>query len=41
VINGIILHEGSEIEGAKVVEIHPTHVRFLHNGQPFEISIFR
>jgi general secretion pathway protein B len=41
VINGMILHEGSEIEGAKVVEIHPTHVRFLHKDQPFEISIFR
>lgn len=41
VINGMILREGSDIEGAKVVEIYPTHVRFMHKDQPFEISIFR
>jgi general secretion pathway protein B len=39
VINGMILSEGSVIEGVKVVEIHPTRVRLSHNGRPFEISI--
>jgi hypothetical protein len=31
--------EGSIIEGAKVVEILPTRVRFLQNNQPFEIPL--
>jgi general secretion pathway protein B len=38
-INGTIATEGSVIEGMKVEEIYPTRVRFLHNGQHFEISI--
>ena len=38
-INGMITTEGSLIEGAKVVEINPTSVRFLQNGQYFEIPI--
>jgi len=38
-INGMILSEGSVIEGVKVVEIHPTRVRLSHDGRPFEISI--
>ena len=38
-INGMISTEGSFIEGVKVVEINPTSVRFLHNGQYFEIPI--
>lgn len=38
-INGMITTEGSLIEGVKVVEINPTVVRFLHNGQYFEIPI--
>lgn len=38
-INGTITTEGSLIEGVKVVEINPTGVRFLHNGQYFEIPI--
>ena len=38
-INGMILSEGSVIEGVKVVEIHPTRVVCSHNGRPFEISI--
>ncbi len=38
-INGTISSEGSLVEGVKVVEIHPTSVRFLHNGQYFEIPI--
>ena len=38
-INGRIATEGSIIEGVKVVEIHPTRVRFLHNGRHFEISL--
>jgi general secretion pathway protein B len=39
VINGMKANEGSVIEGVKVVEIHPTSVRFLYNGQHFEISM--
>ena len=39
VINGITITEGSIIEGVKVVEIFPTHVRFLQNDRPFEISL--
>lgn len=38
-INGIIMKEGSVIEGVKVVEIHPTRVVFSHNGRPFEVSV--
>jgi hypothetical protein len=38
-INGMILSEGSVVEGVKVVEIHPTRVLCSHNGRPFEISI--
>jgi len=40
VINGTFTSEGSVIEGLKVVEILPTKVRFLHQGRPFEMSIF-
>ena len=39
VINGITVTEGSLIEGVKVVEIHPTRVRFFHNNQSFEIPL--
>jgi len=39
VINGASITEGSVIEGVKVVEIFPTHVRFLHNNRPFEIPL--
>ncbi len=38
-INGRIATEGSIIEGVKVVEIHPTRVRFSYNGKPFEIPL--
>jgi len=38
-INSRIATEGSTIEGVKVVEIHPTRVRFLHNGRYFEITL--
>ena len=38
-ISGRIATEGSIIEGVKVVEIHPTRVRFSHNGKYFEISL--
>jgi general secretion pathway protein B len=38
-INGTIATEGSLIEGAKIVEIYPTRVRFSYNGKPFEISL--
>ena len=39
VINGMSFTEGSNIEGAKVVEILPTRVRFLQNNQSFEIPL--
>ncbi len=39
VINGASITEGSFIEGVRVVEIFPTHVRFLHNNRPFEIPL--
>jgi len=38
-INGMKATEGSVIEGVKVVEIHPTSVRFLHKDQYFEIPM--
>jgi len=38
-VNGIKASEGSFVEGVKVVEIHPTSVRFLYNDQYFEISM--
>jgi general secretion pathway protein B len=40
VINGSFITEGSLIEGVKVVEIHPTKIRFQYKGQPFEITVF-
>jgi general secretion pathway protein B len=40
VINGAFITEGSLIEGVKVVEIHPTKIRFQYKGQPFEITVF-
>jgi hypothetical protein len=33
------INEGSMIEGAKVVEILPTRVRFFQNNQSFEIPL--
>jgi len=38
-INGSIATEGSVVEGMKVEEICPNRVRFLQNGQHFEIFI--
>lgn len=38
-INGIMATEGSTLDGIKVVEINPTSVRLLHDGQYFEISM--
>jgi general secretion pathway protein B len=38
-INGLIVREGSVIEGMKVEEIRPDRVRLLHKDQHFEISI--
>ncbi len=38
-INGIMATEGSSVEGMKVVEINPTSVRLLHDGEYFEISM--
>ena len=41
VINGAVLTEGNVIEGVKVLEIHPTHVRLSHKDRHFEISLFK
>jgi hypothetical protein len=38
-INSMIATEGSVIDGMKVIEIHPNHIRFLQNDKPFEIYI--
>lgn len=38
-INGTISTEGSFVDGAKIVEIRPSSVRFLHNDEYFEIPI--
>jgi general secretion pathway protein B len=40
-INGMITHEGSVIEGVEVVEIYPNRVRLLQNGRHFEITMFK
>ncbi len=40
-INGMIAHEGTVIEGVKVVEIYPNRVRFFQNDQYFEITLFK
>ena len=39
VINGMVLKEGAIIDGVKIVEIYSNHVRFLHNGRSFEITM--
>lgn len=38
VINGQLVGEGAEIQGAKVVEIRENRVKFSRNGSIFEIS---
>jgi general secretion pathway protein B len=38
-INGIIAVEGTVIDGAKVIEIYPTRVRFFRGGKSFEVKI--
>jgi general secretion pathway protein B len=39
VINGTVVKEGADIDGVKIAEIYPNHVRFLHDGRYFEITI--
>jgi general secretion pathway protein B len=38
-INGLIVTEGSVVEGIKVETIYPDRVRFLHRGQHLDIPI--
>ena len=38
-VNGMMAHEGDIVEEAKIVEIYPKRIRFLHNGQYFEIRM--
>lgn len=38
-INDKIVREGSEIQGAKILEILPHQVRFFYNGKTFEVSL--
>jgi len=40
-INGLIVTEGSVIEGVKVEEIYPDRVRFSQNGRQFEIAMVK
>jgi general secretion pathway protein B len=38
-VNGIIAIEGTVIDGARVIEIYPTRVRFSRGGKSFEAKI--
>lgn len=38
-VNGIIALEGTVIDGARVIEIYPTRVRFSRGGKSFEAKI--
>ena len=38
VINGFLVAEGAEIQGAKIIEIKETRVRFSRGGEIFEID---
>jgi general secretion pathway protein B len=38
-VNGIIALEGAVIDGARVIEIYPTRVRFSRGGKSFEAKI--
>jgi len=38
VINGFLVGEGAEIQGAKIIEIKETRIRFSRNGNFFEID---
>jgi len=38
-VNGMMVHEGDTIDEAKIVEIYPKRIRFLHNGQYLEIRM--
>lgn len=38
VINGFLVGEGAEIQGAKIIEIKETRVRFSRGGEIFEID---
>jgi hypothetical protein len=38
-LNGMMIYEGSVIEGVKIVEIFPKRVRYLYNGTHFEIPL--
>ncbi|HSR12239.1 MAG TPA: general secretion pathway protein GspB [Thermodesulfobacteriota bacterium] len=40
-VNGNFVREGSVVEGAKVVEILPTGVRFSFGENTFEVSAFK
>jgi len=37
VINGALVGEGAEVQGAKVIEIRENHVRFSRGGEIFEV----
>ena len=39
VVNGLLLGEGAEIAGARVVEIGERRVRFSRGGQTFSVSL--
>jgi len=37
VVNGMLLSEGAEVSGAKILEIKENRIKFLKNGQSFEV----
>lgn len=41
IVNGLKAVEGDLVEGAKVVEIHRTSIRFLYHHKQFEVSLSR
>lgn len=41
VINGKSVREGDIIDGFRVEHIHPSYVRFVKNGKPFEVNMNR
>jgi type II secretory pathway component PulC len=39
-INNTVAREGDTVEGAKILEIHPSHVLVSFKGQSFKVTMF-
>jgi general secretion pathway protein B len=39
VVNGLLLGEGAEVSGARIVEIRPDRVRFSRGGQDIAVPV--